>query len=144
MSERSSYPHLFDSEFPAEPILVKLNEAAGEIEKEFQFLKLVFNIGPWEQFDEIELYVTKAWLRVFGQKENVTTLDDYLELIDNESDRERVREARENLAYQAIGTKWCDEFTICGQRIQSTAFVTQEQTVIGVDIVVKTPNKFGG
>ena len=86
MSKRSIYPHLFDSESPAEPILSKLNEAAGEIEKEFQFLKLVFdigNIGPWEQFDEIELYVTKAWLRCFGQKENVTTLD--LTIISNSS-----------------------------------------------------------
>jgi hypothetical protein len=147
MPERSIYPHLFDSEFSTEPILSKLNEAAGEIEKEFQFLKLVFdigNIGPWEQFDETDLYVTKAWLRIFGQRDNITTLQDYLELIDNESDRKRVREARENLVYQTIGTKWSDEFTIGDKRIQSTAFVTQEQTVIGVDVVVNAPNKFGG
>ncbi len=126
MSKRSIFPHLFDSEFPDEPILSKLNEAAGEVEKEFQFLNLVFqigNIGAWEQLDEIELYVTKAWLRIFGQKDNATSLDDYLALIDDPADRERVREARENLPYQAAGTKWSDEYTICGKRIQSTAFI---------------------
>ena len=138
MPKRSTFPHLFDSEFPEEPILSKLNSAAEEVEKEFQFLSLVFqigNIGAWEQFDDVELYVTKAWLRIFGQKGNATSLDDYLVLVDD-ADRERVRQARENLPFQAAGTKWSDEYTICGKRIQSTAFVTTEQTVIGVDVIL--------
>lgn len=139
MTNRSIYPHLFDLEFPEEPILSRLNMAVEEIEKEFRFLKLVFqigNIGPWEQFDEIELYLTKAWLRCFGQKEDAVTLEDYLVLIDDPAERQRVREARENLPYQSVGTKWRNEFTICGRRVRSTAFVTSEQTVIGVDVVI--------
>lgn len=136
---RSIYPHLFDSDYPEEPILSKLSDAAEEVEKEFQFLNLVFhigNIGAWEQLDEIELYVTKAWLRIFGQKCNATSLEDYLVLIDDPIDRDRVREARENLVFQAAGTKWNDEYSVCGKRIQSTAFVTTEQTVIGVDVIL--------
>lgn len=146
MTGRSVYPHLLDSECFDEPLLTRLYDAAGEIEKELQFLKRVFhigNIGPWEQFDEIELYLTRSWLHVFGQKANAITLGDYLALINDPVERQRVRESRETLPYQAVGTKWRDEFTICGKRILSTAFVTGEQSVIGVDVML-APNKFGG
>jgi len=139
MANRSIYPHLFNLEFPEDPIFSALNTAGEVIEKEFRFLNLVFligNIGPWEQFDEVELHVSKVWLRIFGQEESAKALDDYLELIDDEIDRERVREARENLVFQPVGIRWSDEYSICGKRIQAAAFVTTEQTVIGVDVIL--------
>lgn len=68
---------------------------------------------------------------MFGQKENVIILADYLALIDDLVERQRIRET---LPYQAVGTKWLGEFILCGKRIRSTAIVTREQTIVGVGI----------
>ena len=55
MPDQSAYPHLLDSEYPEEPILSKLHETTDEIEKEFQFLKLVFHIGSIGGWDPYQL-----------------------------------------------------------------------------------------
>lgn len=130
---------IFDAEFLDEPLLDNIYSALEEHQKELKFLLLALQIGgigPWEQYDTIDVYLTKTWHRVFGiSGDESICLDEYYDLIDDATERQRVRQSRENLASQAIGTKWSDTFTLAGKAVRSFAFVSESATVVGVDVV---------
>jgi len=141
MSQPNVYapcPHLLDNVFPGEPILSNLIQATEELEKDLQFYWLIFQIGrigPWEQMNADLLYLSDIWGKVFGIEETPNTLEEYVALMDDKSERVRIFEARSKLQHQAVGTRWESEYTLCGHKIRSIGFVAQDGTVAGLDIV---------
>ncbi len=104
------------------------------------FFGFVFRlVGPWEQFSGEERFIcaSAAWLRMFGKSEDeVVVLENYIDLIDDPLEAQRILKARENLMLQSIGTRWRDTFSICGRKIHSIAFVAQNGHVFGADVAV--------
>lgn len=136
----SHCPHLLDNVFPGDSILSNLMEATEEIEKDLQFYWLIFqlgHIGPWESSGIDLLYLSDIWAKVFGINNTPHTLKEYVTLIDDQSDRVRILEARAKLQHQAVGTRWESEYTLCGHKIRSIGFVTQNGTVVGLDMILQ-------
>lgn len=58
---------------------------------------------------------------------------DYLNLIDLDEDRERVRKTLRDVLYSGIGSWWAERFTILGRKIESRGLVVQRGVMIGTD-----------
>lgn len=117
-------------------IITRLYEVVEEIEEEHEFYQTIFEIGrfgPWEQFDETLLYTSNAWKKLFTARLAPESLLEYADLIDDPEDRKRVLAARKELLFQAPGTRWTDMFTLAGKPIRSTAAVTFQHTLAGID-----------
>ena len=104
------------------------------------FLKLharleVLGIGVWMQrWDMVDLSI--SWHRLFDvQNDGFFKQDDYLRLIDNPEERERVKKFRDNFRRKPLKTRWTDRFTLAGKRVHSRAFVMENETLFGVDIL---------
>ncbi|MGL6225266.1 MAG: hypothetical protein ACRC10_01415 [Thermoguttaceae bacterium] len=130
---------IFDTFCLDEPLLESIQTALDEHEKELKFLLLALQIGgvgPWEQYDVADVYLTSTWCRVFEQKDGESfDLAKYYALIDSPIDQARVKAAREKLVLQPIGTKWNDTFTLAGKPVRSFALVSESTTIIGVDVI---------
>ncbi len=143
---RSKLPNFITSELDDDSIFRNISEglveSLDEIGREVQFLNLVLHtcqIGPWEQFSGEERFIcaSAAWLRMFGKsEEEIVILEDYIDLIDDPLEAQKILKARENLMLQSIGTRWKDTFSICGVKIYSAAFVAQNGHVFGADVAV--------
>lgn len=138
----SHCPHLLDNIFLSDdPILSNLMGAAEEIERDLRFYWLLFQlgrIGPWEQHQHgNDIYLSDIWCKVFGVKVAPATIDNYVKLIDDEGERLRIFEARQKLQRQTVGTRWEAEYTLCGQRIRSIAYVMKDGSVAGIDQILE-------
>lgn len=122
-----------------EDLIARLYEAVGEIDEEHKFYNSAFlagQIGPWEQFDDSLIYSTKAWSKVLGISPGPQSLYEYIQLIEDEKQREKVRKARLELITQNRGTRWSETFMIAGKKVKSSAFITKKGTLVGVDAIL--------
>lgn len=116
----------------------RISQAVKEMRSLHEFYESAFQIGgfgPWEQLDDDLLYFTPAWQRLFGLKKTPVTLEEYLALIDDPAERERVQTARQDLQFLAYGNHWSDTFILAGQRIRSVCLTTKSGRLIGVDSI---------
>lgn len=82
------------------------------------------------------VYLTETWHTIFGvPPDEMFLLEDYLVLIEDEQERNRIGTARESLISRSPGFKWCDAFTLCDRKVQSFAVVA-ECCIFGLDRVV--------
>ena len=106
-----------------------------------EFLKLharleVLGIGVWiRQQGYVKTFT--GWHRLFGIPDDDLFLKkDYLSLIDDPGERERVKKFLDGIHRYPPDTRWADTFTLAKKRIHSRAFVMENETLFGVDILV--------
>lgn len=121
----------------------RISQALKEMQSLHEFYESAFQIGgfgPWEQLDHDLLCFTPAWRRLFGLKRTPVTLEEYLALIDDPAERERVRVARQDLRFLVYGNHWSDSFLLAGQPVRSICLTTKTGRLIGVDSIVSAPS----
>ncbi len=122
---------------PCDPFC-RIVQAVKELKSLHDFYEQAFEVGgfgPWEQLDDNLLYFTPAWCRLFGLKEAPSSLEGYLRLIDDETDRQRVRTGRQNLTLMVHGTQWSDTFRMAGRTVSSACFTMKSGRLVGVDFL---------
>lgn len=101
----------------------------------------ISGIALWYQrFHAIHL--SRSWKKLFGIfSGEVVSLEDYLILIRDIEERKRIEAGRKSLILERPGFEWSDTFTLCEQRVRSSAVVARDW-VFGIDQVVfrESPN----
>ena len=92
-------------------------------------------VGVWTQHSNI-VGLSEAWYRFFEiMYGDIFLLEDYVRLIDDPKDRKRVWGFRDIFHQNPPGTLWEDTFSLAGKRVHSRAFITEDGTLFGVDIL---------
>ena len=88
----------------------------------------------------MSFYLHDSWYNALGIGYNeVVTLENYYECIDDPAERERIMRSKEAFKKKPKGSFWQEQFTICGKRIHSFACMYANKMVVGGDSLVDNP-----
>lgn len=130
---------LMQRDFDPSTPLCRITQAVEDMQSLHELYESAFLIGgfaPWEQLGHDLLFFPPVWCRLFGLEKPPVLLEEYLELIDDAAERERVRTARPTFRSLPPDKHWSDTFTLAGRPVRSTCLAAKSGRLIGVDSLV--------
>ena len=117
-----------------EAIIPAVRRGARESQRVHTILEAA-GIGLWQQRSN-QLCLSGAWYHLFDiPVGEIFLLEDYLELIDDPADCQRVAKSRDKMPQEPWQTRWSDTFSLAGKKVRSKAIVWTHETVLGVDVL---------
>lgn len=94
-------------------------------------------IGLWQQRMNLVLSPSGGWYSLFNiPPGKIFLLEDYLALIDDLEERERVGKIRKKFPWKPSMAMWQDKFSLAWRIVHSKVLIVREEMLIGVDMVV--------